>query len=162
MDLFHFFVIGINVIKDSIELEKIKYELNRNNICIVLVDANLLNGKNIHLSDDDEDLTEVYNSDDIKNFFRASKASCCIIPFVKKNEKSDLSTMVELNIKKSDRSNYCGHYITLIGYDDIKELIFYRNPSSSLNFSFTNYLNFEIARKSFGTDQDILFVYQNF
>ncbi|RNA16987.1 GUCD1 isoform X2 [Brachionus plicatilis] len=157
--------IGINVIKDSIDLDRIKYELNRNNVCIVLVDANLLNGKNIHLEDEDKDLNEVYNSEDMKDFHRVSRASCCINPFGKKtdkNSKTDLNKMVEMNIKKSSRSSYCGHYITLVGYDDVKELIFYRNPSSVQNFSFTSYLNFEIARKSFGTDQDILFIYQSF
>lgn len=152
------------MIKDSIELERIKYELNRNTVCIVLVDANLLNGKNIHLNDEEKELSDVYNSDDIKEFYRTSRPSCCINPFgrkTEKNQKTDLNKMVEMNTKKSSRPDYCGHYITLIGYDDTKELIFYRNPSSSQNFSFTSYLNFEIARKSYGTDQDILFVYQN-
>ena len=61
--------------------------------------------------------------------------------------------------KKFKRNNYLGHFIVIVGYDDNKRLIFYRNPATSKKLSITSYFNFEIARKSFGTDQDILFIY---
>lgn len=65
------------------------------------------------------------------------------------------------NSKKFKKNNYLGHFIVLVGYDDNKRIVFYRNPSTSKILSFTSYFNFEIARKSFGTDQDILFIYRN-
>lgn len=57
-------------------------------------------------------------------------------------------------------SNYMGHFIVLIGYDHEKRLMFYRNPAHTMKLSYTNYDSFEEARKSFGTDQDILFIYR--
>lgn len=54
-----------------------------------------------------------------------------------------------------------GHFIVLVGYDDDKEIIFYRNPSRSENLSYTTFASIETARKSYGTDQDILFIYSD-
>ncbi|CAF0876833.1 unnamed protein product [Brachionus calyciflorus] len=157
--------LGINVIKDSIDLNRIKFELNKNHVCIVLVDANLLNGKNIQMNVEELELNEIYNFDDISAMPTMLRPNCCFYPFDTKNEttsqtsKNDFDKIVESNIIKTSRSDFCGHYIILLGYDDTKQLIFYRNPASNHNFSYTSYLNFEIARKSFGTDQDILFIY---
>lgn len=97
----------------------------------------------------------------------SSSSACCLInPFGKvKNQEnmsksgSELDKIVESMLVDQKNSNkYCGHFIYVCGYNDNKNLIYYKNPASNYNFSYTSYLNFEIARKSFGTDQDILFI----
>lgn len=79
------------------------------------------------------------------------------------SKASEFDKLVEEVLKnrsnQSNNGNYCGHYIVLIGYDDSRELVFYRNPSSSNSFSFTSYSSFECARRSFGTDEDLIFIY---
>jgi len=55
--------------------------------------------------------------------------------------------------------SFMGHFIMVIGFDNEKELIFYRNSSCNEILSYTGFSSFEIARKSYGTDQDILFIY---
>jgi len=47
----------------------------------------------------------------------------------------------------------------LIGFDELKRRIYYRNPGTSITLSYTSESDFEKARKSYGTDEDILFVY---
>lgn len=85
------------------------------------------------------------------------------------SKASEFDKLVE-EVLKNNRSshggvenhgNYCGHYIVLIGYDDSRRLVFYRNPSSSNDFSFTSYSSFECARRSFGTDEDLIFIYSS-
>jgi hypothetical protein len=56
-------------------------------------------------------------------------------------------------------STYCGHFIVLVGYDEQNSVIFYLNPATSKNLSFTSYGDLESARKCYGTDEDIVFVY---
>ena len=51
-----------------------------------------------------------------------------------------------------------GHFIVLVGFDKEKQLIFYRNPATHQTLSYTSYESLEKARKSFGTDEDILFI----
>lgn len=60
---------------------------------------------------------------------------------------------------KTKSTGYLGHFIVVIGFDDARRVIVYRNPSSDFEISFTSYENFERARLSFGTDEDILFIY---
>jgi hypothetical protein len=80
------------------------------------------------------------------------------------NDRNNLDDIVALNLaqlknENSSSNNYSGHFIILIGYDDNRHLIFYRNPASKRNFSYTTYFDFELARRSYGTDEDILFLY---
>ena len=140
--------------------------MNRNKICIVLIDANLLKGENIYLDESSTNFDDIFYSDDIDKIDQSNSSTCCLSnPFSKVEKElvndsmNNFDRLVELNIIKVSKNSYCGHFIVLIGYDDLKRVVFYRNPASSSNFSFTSYLNFEIARKSFGTDQDILFIH---
>ncbi len=156
---------GIQISQNSLHLNHIKTELSEKNVCIVLVNANLLNGKNVDLPNDNMFLTDELNS----NWPSHEKKNCCFFNCCCESAKTcsmaDLDDIVALNLahmnneKSSNNNNYSGHFIILIGYDDSKRLIFYRNPASKRNLSFTSYLNFELARKSYGTDQDILFLY---
>ena len=75
-------------------------------------------------------------------------------------QTNSLDELVESYFKNSgNKSKYLGHFIVLVGYDDSKNVILYRNPASSKKLSYTSYYYFEIARKTYGTDQDILFIY---
>ena len=68
--------------------------------------------------------------------------------------------MVNLEQSASGQSSgFMGHFIMVVGFDSGKELVFYRNSSCTKKLSYTGYSSFETARKSFGTDQDILFIY---
>ncbi|XP_027701494.1 protein GUCD1 isoform X1 [Vombatus ursinus] len=54
---------------------------------------------------------------------------------------------------------YQGHFIVLCGYNRASESIFYNNPAYADRVCSTSVTNFEEARTSYGTDEDILFVY---
>ncbi|XP_068952783.1 protein GUCD1 [Petaurus breviceps papuanus] len=55
--------------------------------------------------------------------------------------------------------DYQGHFIVLCGYNRASESIFYNNPAYADRMCSTSVTNFEEARTSYGTDEDILFVY---
>jgi C1A family cysteine protease len=145
-----------------------------------LIDAFLLNGKN--LENENDDTIEFCDHVEKKD----QSSSCCFnkcsssqnieenIPDETQRDSmpsqsnqtsfestNSLDKKVDsfFNSRKFKKNNYLGHFIVLVGYDDNKRLFFYRNPATSKKLSFTSYFNFEIARKSFGTDQDILFIY---
>ncbi|ELK26405.1 hypothetical protein MDA_GLEAN10012779 [Myotis davidii] len=52
-----------------------------------------------------------------------------------------------------------GHFIVLRGYSRATGSIFYNNPAFADRMCSTSVSNFEEARTSYGTDEDILFVY---
>ncbi|CAL1272430.1 unnamed protein product [Larinioides sclopetarius] len=54
---------------------------------------------------------------------------------------------------------YQGHYIVLCGFNKTEGKILYRNPSVFNKVCTIPYDSFEVARKSFGTDEDVLFVF---
>ncbi|KAG8523127.1 Protein GUCD1 [Galemys pyrenaicus] len=54
---------------------------------------------------------------------------------------------------------YQGHFIVLRGYNRTTGCIFYNNPAYADRMCSTSVSNFEEARTSYGTDEDILFVY---
>ncbi|XP_038197596.1 protein GUCD1 isoform X1 [Arvicola amphibius] len=55
--------------------------------------------------------------------------------------------------------DYQGHFIVLRGYNRATGCIFYNNPAYADRMCSTSTSNFEEARTSYGTDEDILFVY---
>jgi hypothetical protein len=117
--------------------------------CVILIDANKLNGIN---TSNDIDL----------NLISMTKNNCCTLSSFTSLLFNTNNSNYEANQKEMEEKNdlaYCGHFIVVIGYDDMKKIIFYRNPSTSKCLSYTSEYNFELARKSFGTDEDILFVY---
>ncbi|XP_013780038.1 protein GUCD1-like isoform X2 [Limulus polyphemus] len=56
--------------------------------------------------------------------------------------------------------SYQGHYIVVCGFQQRGSRILYRNPANSNRVCSTSFEAFNKARKSFGTDEDIIFVYQ--
>lgn len=58
----------------------------------------------------------------------------------------------------SKNAVYQGHYILLVGYDCDKETIIYRNPTYEERICEITIANLDLARKSYGTDEDIIFI----
>ncbi|XP_053557962.1 protein GUCD1 isoform X1 [Bombina bombina] len=58
-------------------------------------------------------------------------------------------------------SDYQGHFIVLCGYNKSSGSLFYNNPGYADRLCRTSINNFEEARSSYGTDEDILFIYVN-
>lgn len=133
---------GINVTKRSINLDEIKKALKTQLACVViLIDAAKLNGVNINYNEGASNGNNIDLNETISQNQNVLK-HCCIYL-----------------INKLKPSFYCGHFIVLIGYDDTNNRFFYRNPSTYRNLSYTTQENLELARKAYGTDEDIIFVY---
>lgn len=93
---------------------------------------------------------------------------CVCICLVDTNKLRGINTNnyeIDENLLPIDKihssGDYCGHFIVVIGYNTEKKLIYYRNPASDKQISITTESYFEEARKAFGTDEDILFIYAN-
>ncbi|KAI4455101.1 guanylyl cyclase domain containing protein 1 gucd1 [Holotrichia oblita] len=56
---------------------------------------------------------------------------------------------------------YQGHYIVICGYNSIMQKIYYRNPSFHNRLCTMSLETFEEARKSYGTDEDVILIYNN-
>lgn len=54
---------------------------------------------------------------------------------------------------------YQGHYIVLCGYNVLNRKVYYRNPSLSDRVCVMPIETLEQARKSYGTDQDLILIY---
>ncbi|XP_073168911.1 protein GUCD1 isoform X1 [Lepidochelys kempii] len=55
--------------------------------------------------------------------------------------------------------DYQGHFIVLCGYNKASGSVYYNNPAYADRTCSTSISNFEEARTSYGTDEDILFIY---
>ncbi|KAB7506917.1 Protein GUCD1 [Armadillidium nasatum] len=56
---------------------------------------------------------------------------------------------------------YQGHYIVLVGFNYSLGKIFYRNPGFKDRICSFGFSAFDKARKSFGTDEDIIFIFND-
>ena len=81
------------------------------------------------------------------NIFKCN--SCTISPWIYPISNDDST------------EHYEGHYIVLCGYDTEKGVIFCKNPSLEDSECCVNIPSFDKARKSYGTDEDIIFVNMN-
>ncbi|XP_062855257.1 protein GUCD1 isoform X2 [Trichomycterus rosablanca] len=57
--------------------------------------------------------------------------------------------------------DYQGHFVVVCGFNRRTGCIFYNNPAYSDRVCCTSVSNFEEARKSYGTDEDILFIFKD-
>ena len=55
-------------------------------------------------------------------------------------------------------SGYTGHYVLVCGYDGSRGDFVVRDPASSRQTLYVPAASFEEARKSFGTDEDVLLI----
>ncbi|ESO97322.1 hypothetical protein LOTGIDRAFT_203742 [Lottia gigantea] len=56
-------------------------------------------------------------------------------------------------------SPYVGHFVVICGYDLLKKHIYYKNPNTSTELCCCSFSHFDKARQAFGTDEDILLIY---
>lgn len=59
------------------------------------------------------------------------------------------------------KPDYQGHFVVVCGFNRKTGSIFYNNPAYSDRVCCTSFSNFEEARRSYGTDEDILFIYKD-
>ncbi|XP_051951076.1 protein GUCD1-like [Xyrauchen texanus] len=59
------------------------------------------------------------------------------------------------------KPDYQGHFVVVCGFNHKTGSIFYNNPAYSDRVCCTSFSNFEEARRSYGTDEDILFIYKD-
>lgn len=57
---------------------------------------------------------------------------------------------------------YQGHFILLIGFDFKKNHVYYRDPSLRNRICSISFSKLDEARQSYGTDEDVIFIYNNF
>ncbi|XP_064612727.1 protein GUCD1-like [Liolophura sinensis] len=72
----------------------------------------------------------------------------------------DMKICPSLNCFKCCGGSYQGHFIVVCGFDRDHGHIYYKNPSYRKELCCSRIDKFETARRSHGTDEDILFVYQ--
>ncbi|XP_020345346.1 protein GUCD1 isoform X1 [Oncorhynchus tshawytscha] len=58
------------------------------------------------------------------------------------------------------KPEYQGHFVVVCGFNRSSGCIFYNNPAYSDRVCCTSISNFEEARMSYGTDEDILFIFK--
>ncbi|XP_055388122.1 protein GUCD1 isoform X2 [Condylostylus longicornis] len=61
--------------------------------------------------------------------------------------------------QKQSPSRYLGHYVVICGYDLIKRKVLYRNPAQDDHVCVTSVDAMDRARKAYGTDEDVIFIY---
>ncbi|XP_055677334.1 protein GUCD1 [Lutzomyia longipalpis] len=59
------------------------------------------------------------------------------------------------------RASFKGHYILLCGYIVTLRKFFYRNPAMKDHICMTSFVNFHNARVCYGTDDDVILIYNN-
>ena len=71
------------------------------------------------------------------------------------------SWMYPISNNDSTTQQYAGHYVVLCGYDTEAGVVFCKNPSLQDVECSVNIPSFDMARKSYGTDEDIIFINMN-
>lgn len=59
------------------------------------------------------------------------------------------------------KPEYQGHFVVVCGFNRTTDSIYYNNPAYSDRVCCTSLRNFEEAWRSYGTDEDILFIYKD-
>jgi hypothetical protein len=104
---------------------------------------------------------------DLKNHLIEQRAPCLVLIDASKLEcctckKTNFNRLIGKFIPLISSSSYQGHYILVIGYTTTKEneFIRYVDPNKNDGFCTTTIENFDLARKAFGTDEDVIFCYK--
>ncbi len=71
--------------------------------------------------------------------------------------QSEVSTSCML-LRTCGSSAYQGHYVLVVGFDSLKRKIVYRNPTLRDRVCVMSYDQFNEARMSYGTDEDVILV----
>ncbi|XP_063050686.1 protein GUCD1 isoform X2 [Engraulis encrasicolus] len=89
----------------------------------------------------------------------AAVTSCCFLPA---GHAPSISCPAPVCFcRKSQQPDYQGHFVVVTGYNRATGAIYYNNPAFSDRVCCTSVSNFEEARRSYGTDEDILLIYKD-
>ena len=131
---------GVHIEEKRISTSDIIHHIATRGVCIVLTNCHFLSCESCHY----------YSKNNIPAF---------------NNNNTDLnSKRISLNFPglkdlcPSSDASFQGHYVVVCGYDLPRQKLVYRNPSLCDRECIMSFQNFENARTSFGTDDDVLFV----
>ncbi len=125
---------GVTVEQRTCLIQEMCDHLQNHGPCIVLVNANILRCRaEDHMGQKKASLVL-----DGRNLF-----SCCSSSSAVKS------------------SSYQGHFILAVGFDATSEVVTFHNPSRKEGTCATSFHNFDEARTSYGTDEDVIFIYSN-
>ena len=134
--------LGVNIKQKSISTDDIINHITNKGVCIVLTNSNLLSC----------DACNYYSMTSIpkNNDYGKDQTS--------KYSSSNIPPMKEMFPQQPMASSFQGHYVVVCGYDLPRKKIIYRNPSLCDRECEMSFQNFENARSSYGTDDDVIFV----
>jgi len=72
---------------------------------------------------------------------------------------NNLCNNLVLDQENSYHDSYQGHYVVLIGFDPDKREVLYRNPTMKDKVCHMPYDSLEESRTSYGTDEDVIFIF---
>jgi len=129
---------GVKVIEETIHMDTILDFLESKQMIIILIDWKKMGC--LHCS-----TRRQLFSDNLK----------------KLREYGDQKEIDQKGDKKRSNRDYQGHYICLTGVDRERNLIYFCNPSAKHPICVSAVDDVERARKSYGTDEDIIFIYDD-
>ena len=135
--------LGVNIKQKSISTDDIINHITNKGVCIVLTNSNLLSC----------DACNYYSMTSIPQNNNYNKGP------TSKYSSSNIPPMKEMFPKQPTMAtSFQGHYVVVCGYDLPRKKIIYRNPSLCDRECEMSFQNFENARSSYGTDDDVIFV----
>lgn len=127
-------IAGIPFEQRSVTIEDIRSHIIHRNVILILLNGNLLNfGK---------------HSSKHYNFMLGDTISY-----------SQIQSNPQAKCNTDPDNIFIGHFVVLFGYDFIHDEFFYHDPSSRYEWCTIHSIILEMARKSCGTDEDIIFIY---
>lgn len=125
---------GVKVVKESVSMDDIVDFLDKRQPIIILID-----------------------------WKKMSCIHCCTGPRLSKKLKDSMMEVFNgsLDSETDNKTNrgYQGHYVCLTGVDREKRLIYFSNPSAKHPVCVSSVEEVETARKSYGTDEDLIFIF---
>ncbi|EDV24101.1 uncharacterized protein TRIADDRAFT_57249 [Trichoplax adhaerens] len=122
---------GIQIIKRTVSIDEIIDHIAKNNVAIVLINAYIV---------------RCLDRSDIKA----------------KMKKKMFSTISDKILSLRIFSNkFLGHFVVVCGFNRREKIIYYKDPGSDCDICAALLVNFDAARHSYGTDDDILFIYKD-
>ena len=131
---------GVTIKEKRITTCDIVNHIATRGVCIVLTNCHLLSCEACHY----------YSKNTIPQYDNNNQESS--------TKRHTLSFPGLKDLCPSNDASFQGHYVVVCGYDLPRQKLVYRNPSLCDRECIMSFQNFENARTSFGTDDDVLFV----
>jgi len=161
---------GITICEKTVTLNEILHHLSENGPVIVLTNANLLSCSRCsnYISCYPSCFSSVSYQEELIRVFQ--RFLVCIfqnfegfLPQLFKDFATFFINCIRKFISNGKENayhdSYQGHYIVLVGFDQKAKEVLYRNPTVKDKVCGMPFETFEEARTSYGTDEDIIFVF---